>query len=714
MIELPQYTYHIARPLAPVIGRAFHALGAAVQTVQRNKAESLSITKTQLDLRAIKANQHHQRDVPVLFWVDDSKSTLNNHPFLGWVESLHGLGFNAEIFFEGRSYRHRFLGALNKKKPGIVCISAPAGGFRFTQRAYWGLSEIDPVERPISIVGGVSSAPDLARYFDVVVSGPGELILPRLLHIAQHLLSYNKRNPEHALSRAEIVQRLQRAVTRRFLHLSNGRRFPITVPLSGFDLPASLAKKNMLGRRIYTSQDGRIVDFNPNVMSLYQDARLRWERCYPGIPFPLGITRFISLIQPNAIDPLETDLFMGRFHHRDHLLIGKWIKTSNIESHLKNAMVMTQWGCDGHCVFCGHMRHAPTRGRHLSAKRTVGMMWDAVRTGRDSLSIIDDNVIYDIQHAERLVEEIEKEGLHHMVDLDCQIRADVPVEKPRIRNLLSRMMRMGFIFFAGVETLMPDQAALLGKPRGIDSGEVYIGKAKRFVEFLAKNQIPLRGPDFKRTDEFNIILARYGPPAENLLNISRDLLEQVRLGDRMWKQYSYKIRYSYKQEQMPFITDAASQRISGYQYVQPEHVKVPEKYWKDVGRGFRGHFNVELGSDDWSVRGRFHIYEVGDDRTAHGIFSPEQFNWKKLPSIDRFIRLVYSSRRVLIGDVLLALYLSYREHQFSMSPSERREIKENVRQTKRILLENEWLKRQTEDVILRDSDGKYYFSMLDL
>lgn len=368
----------------------------------------------------------------------DSKPVVFFHPglkkryssMLGWIDALSAFGYDIRTVGKHEEFR-RVLADL---APDIVCFSAYERHVRNLAQAYQELAEIRP--GAVTMLGGYAALPSAANFFDVVVPGEGDFILPLLLRflqsgIAEGAIDTDMRSrdgeipphltPEQALS-------IRNMSARRFVH-----------PIVG-DSWAEMAVN--VGSHLYI----RGSDDNGGIRIKYEGPRDAW-------PIPINSVELKTL----------------------------WRLPPPSSAFQRNAFIYAQRGChynpDKRCWICSITSPA---GRRLDVPDVI----DALVEMRDRGVVIavfgDDYFLSNKKWVADFLDGVEREKLGEDMVILMATRADDWTE-PTVR----RMLDLGLHIDVGLETFSPVRAERLGKVRP-GRGEAYVRKGIELLTFAAE------------------------------------------------------------------------------------------------------------------------------------------------------------------------------------------------------------------------------------
>jgi len=385
--------------------------------------------------------------------------------FTGWMEALRLFGYDIRAVGKHAKFRE----ALEELAPDIICLSATEHHIDHLAQAYKEIADRRP--GAVTLLGGYAAYPSAADFFDVVVPGEGDLVLPLLLRFLQNSIAAGEIPTDSG---------------------AEGGMLPSHLPAAASDGIRVLA-----ARRVATRAGSVVANAVDSGSHLYirgrkdnlgLHARLSGGR--DGWPIPLSDVELKTLWRVP-----ESDAF------------GK-------------GMIYTQRGCkptpDGRCFICSVTSPG---GRRMDPGDAVDAIKEFRSRGASLVMFADENFSQKPSWTHELLDGIEREGLFRDLRILMQMRADTWRE-----DLVHRLWDMGVLVGVGFETMHPRRAERLGKVRE-GKGERYVARA---TELLGLGSEYARGNGAWLRDMFRgyMILSGIGDTLSDVLD---DMLVQFRL-----------------------------------------------------------------------------------------------------------------------------------------------------------------------------------------
>lgn len=600
-------------------------------------------------------------NTPIVFYHERGKRPEDNSHITSavemWMKAVRELGYNI-IYVDSID---ALESEIRRFKPPILLVSAVQDQTPFVQRAYFLAKGIEP--SIVTVLGGHAAIPEFARFYDMVVQGEGEIILPLIL-----------RNILGHLSRGEIEQDIRPVAWENMVRglkgildlpewlrdlVQNTRYYPPVLTtrvgrmLAGikarryvdtdrgpFAIDVPIGRDSKGAPTIFVRSDQGIVtaDVAP-VNERYRIAGRLWQMKM-GTQFPLSLVRFARAAEPYPVTSSEIDALFSRNLTRDY---------SGLEMRMREAQIQAQRGCRGdkRCAYCSIQQSAD--GRRASVGHIIAIMKEAAIQGARRFLFSDDLFIQDKRWLAELARRIKSEGLSEMMAIVVQTRVDTITA-----GVIDLFSGIDLIVCMGVETLSAKRAERMGKVRK-GRGEAYVARAKEAMWCLAAAGV--------KYVAFMISVS----PGDTIADVAEDILEQAKFGEEMYKIYGLYPFVSYNVSTSPSYGDEFTARESGLKFAQPGRILAGTESFPhfSVGRVYGDFYPFGLEFEN----GRLY---------APGIFLPQGFEWPRTILI--FQRLLAAhDGNVNLGHIFTAL-VDILECDIPMKRAERKGLSRAVDQ----------------------------------
>lgn len=420
--------------------------------------------------------------------------------FSGWIEALRSFGHDIRVV-----NRHPQLErALVELRPDIVCFSALEYELPYLAEAWRSLMRLSP--RSISILGGYAALPSATNFFDVVVPGEGDIILPVLLRFFEGSIAGKALQRERSSPEGTKPWRLGGDTVTRLFDLSARRIWGTSEGELG-SIPIDIGSALLVGRAV----EGDPLD------AAYSQPRGTW-------PIPVGSVELETLWR---LPPAE-DL---RSHH---------------------ACIYVQRGCKPdpreRCSIC---TITSPSGRRMSPARVIEVLKELRARGVVIVAVGDDNFIQSRNWVGEFLDLYERANFEEPFIVYFQTRADAWDEE-----VVRRMWDLGMRIETGLETMNPVRAERMGKVRK-GRGRAYVERGKRLIE-LAARYAREEGISTSELLRLYMITAGYG---DSLGDVLADVEEQLKFVAELRKKGLEPPASSYNLRQHIHTRDPITDRI---------------------------------------------------------------------------------------------------------------------------------------------------------
>jgi hypothetical protein len=385
--------------------------------------------------------------------------------FTGWIDALRCFGYDIRTVGKHEKFRE----ALQSLAPDIVCLSAVERHIGHLAQAYREIAEFSP--GAVTLLGGYAAYPSAADFFDIVVPGEGDIVMPLLLRYFQG-----------AIAAGKIPTDLK----------ADGGMLPAHLPIEVSDEIRALETRRVLSHAGVASEIAvdagshlyiRGRDDNGGLHAKFSGDRVGW-------PIPMNGVELNTL----------------------------WRVPGN--EKLKKGMFYARRGCkpdpDKRCRICSIT--SPT-GRGVKPGDAVDALREFRSRGAVTAMLADENFSNSLRWTHEFLDGIEREGLFGDMMILMQTRADTWNEE-----LVRRFWDMGILVGVGLETMHPLRAERLGKVRE-GRGERYVERGEELLrlgaEYARENGAWLR-------DMLRVYMISAGI-GDTVVDVVDDMLVQFRL-----------------------------------------------------------------------------------------------------------------------------------------------------------------------------------------
>ncbi len=482
--------------------------------------------------------------------------------FSGWIEALKAFGHDIRVV----NRHHQFEKTLIDLRPDIVCFSALEYEIPHLAEAWRSLMRLSPAS--VSILGGYAALPSATNFFDVVVPGEGDIILPLLLRffhgsIAGKVLKRERTSPEAAKPwqlGAGTVSSLFDLTARRIWGTSEGELGSVPIDI---------------GSALYV---GHAVEGDP-LEAAYRQPRTTW-------PIPVGSVELETL----------------------------WRLPPEGEIRSRHACIYVQRGCKpdprDRCSIC---TITSPSGRHMSPARVVDVLKELHSRGVRIVALGDDNFIQSGKWIGEFLDLYERASFDEPFIVYFQTRADRWEE-----DVVTRMWDLGMRIETGLETMNPVRAERMGKVRK-GRGRAYVDRGKRLIE-LAARYAREKGISTSDILRLYMITAGYGDSLEDVL---ADVEEQLSFEVELRRKGLAPPASSYNLRQHIHTRDPITEKI-----IDPARLEVTRVGYDGRRADPSGTMSVDLGE----VSAIFYPFFFRTTGEAEGMMHPLSFRTDDLMS----------------------------------------------------------------------------------
>jgi len=517
----------------------------------------------------------------------------SQYAFRGWMESLRALGHDVRVY--GRPFD--FEDALERFNPDIVGISATETDFFELAHVYRILARLAP--ETITILGGLAALPSTARFFDIVVPGEGDFILPLLLSHLKAAIKNGDLKPARDGKSNRKPRHIKGEAAEAVRALRTFRILPPNVHDGASLIPVEIGSKIFVGGCGYGdgNGDGRGMDM------------IR-------MPIPVNGDELKAMwsIPPGAYsEPEGMELYVQRGCKKD---VSK------------------------RCKFCTIKSPA---GRRMKVDDVLDILDELARRNLVGINFFDDNFISDKEWLVALLDGIEERGLHRRMEFYLQTRADGWTP-----DVVRRMWDMNMEMEIGLETMDALRAERMGKV-GKGKGQSYVKKGLQLIE-LAAEEAERRGMYVDDLISAHLIGIGYGDGMEDLF---RDILAQLKfLKGLRAKGFAAKSipTLHMRTTQLPLLGDNITNDV------MDPHYRMGVSKIREVKRLNREDFRLRRFSTG-GVMSEFIPFVLNDGDIAEGMMIPYAFRYE--PIMESLITWI---RHILIRNHLKGCFNTFGFH----------------------------------------------------